>query len=271
MKGPIPIPRGARPPIWREARVGLETAALLRDPVFRGQGLLDGRGRPALLIPGFLAGDGSLAMMARWVKRAGYRPRRAGMRANIDCSGAIVDRLGEGLERIVAEQGKRAVIVGQSRGGTIAKVLARRRPDLVCGIVTLGSPQLDPLAIHPLVRLQVEAVGRLGSLGAPGFFKTSCLADECCASFWEDLARPLPRGVGFVAVYSKSDGVVDWRSCLDPAASEHVEIDASHCGMAISPAGWRAVADALNGFTRAETRREKRKGSDLAFEHRRAA
>src|SRR5919109_1218472 len=80
----------------------------------------------------------------------------------------------------------------------------RRRPDLVCGIVTLGSPELDPLAVHPLVRLQLEAVGRLGSLGAPRLFKRSCLDGDCCAAFWEDLAAPLPRGVGFVSVYSRS-------------------------------------------------------------------
>ena len=255
MKGPARISRSARPPLWREARIGLETARLLRDPVFRGEGVVDGRGRPVLLVPGFMAGDGSLAMMAGWLKRTGYRPERAGMRANVDCSGAIVTRLEEKLEALVAEQGQRAVVVGQSRGGTIAKVLGRRRPDLVCGIVALGSPQLDPLAVHWLVRLQVEAVGRLGSLGAPGLFKRSCLDSVCCASFWKDLASPLRRGVGMVAVYSKSDGVVDWRSCLDPHATSQVEIHASHCGMAVSAPAWSAVGDALNCFARAEARR----------------
>jgi triacylglycerol lipase len=255
VKAPIPFPRSSRPPIWREARIGLETAALLRNPVFRGDGVPDGRGRPVLLVPGFMAGDNTLVMMAGWLKRTGYRPSRAGMRANVDCSGSVAERLEGKLERLVAEQGRRAVVVGQSRGGTIAKVLGRRRPDLVCGVVGLGSPQLDPLAIHPLVRLQVEAVARLGSLGAPGLFKRSCLTDECCASFWDDLAGPMPPGVGFVCVYSKSDGIVDWRSCLDPHASEHVEVDASHCGMAVSAAAWRAVADALGSFQRAESRR----------------
>src|SRR5215204_1478494 len=72
------IPLSDRPPLWREARFGLEAAALLRDPIFRGDGITDGRGRPVLLIPGFLAGDGSLSMMAGWLKRTGYRPRRAG-------------------------------------------------------------------------------------------------------------------------------------------------------------------------------------------------
>jgi triacylglycerol lipase len=258
VKGPSLITRSARPPLWREARLGLEAAALLRDPVLRGEGLRDGRGRPVLLIPGFLAGDGSLRMMAGWLSRAGYRATRAGMLANVDCSGAVLERLEPRLERVVREQGRRAVLIGQSRGGGLAKVLARRRPDLVGGIVTLGSPQLDPLAVHPLVRLQVEAVGALGSLGAPGLFRRSCLSGDCCADFWEHLAGPLPGGVGFVSVYSKSDGVVDWRACLDPCADEHVEIASSHLGMALSPAAWRAVASALERFRRAEARPPKK-------------
>jgi triacylglycerol lipase len=258
VKGPSLIPRSARPPLWREARLGLEAAALLRDPVLRGEGLRDGRGRPVLLIPGFLAGDGSLGLMAGWLKRAGYRPTRAGMRANVNCSGAVVGRLERRLEGVVQEQGSRAVVIGQSRGGSFAKVLARRRPDLVAGIVTLGSPQLDPLAVHPLVRLQVEAVGALGTLGAPGLFRRSCLDGDCCADFWEQLAGPLPAGVGFVSIYSKSDGVVDWRACLDPCADEHVEIRSSHLGMAVSPGAWRAVASALARFQRAESGKPRR-------------
>jgi pimeloyl-ACP methyl ester carboxylesterase len=255
MRGPVLSSLGALPPLWREARIGLETAALVRDPIFRGDGVADGRGRPVLLIPGFLAGDGSLSMMAGWLKRTGYRPRRAGIVSNVNCSGVLMPRLEERLERLVALQGQRAAIVGQSRGGTLAKVLAHRRPDLVAGVVALGSPQLDPLAVHPLVRLQVEAVSRLGSLGAPGLFKRSCLAGECCSSFWADLARPPAAGVQLVSVYSKSDGVVDWRSCLDPHATELVEIRASHCGMAVSRGAWRAVADALESIGAADAGR----------------
>jgi len=255
MRGPALSSLGARPPLWREARIGLEAAALFRDPIFRGDGMADGRGRPVLLIPGFLAGDGSLSMMARWLKRAGYRPSRAGIVSNVNCAGVLMPRLEKRLEQLVSLQGQRAAIVGQSRGGTLAKVLAHRRPDLVSGVVALGSPQIDPLAVHPLVRLQVEAVSRLGSLGAPGLFKRSCLDGDCCSSFWEDLAEPPPRGVRLVSVYSKSDGVVDWRSCLDPDADELVEISASHCGMAVSAAAWRTVAGALEGFRAAYARR----------------
>ena len=124
-------------------------------------------------------------------------------------------------------------------------MLARRRPDLVDGLVTLGSPQLDPLAIHPFVRLQVKTVSGLGSLGVPRLFKRSCLEGDCCASFWDDVAGPLDDGLRFVSIYSKSDGIVDWRACLDPQA-EHVEVRSCHCGMAVNPAVFRAVAEALD-------------------------
>jgi triacylglycerol lipase len=248
VSGRIPITGGRRPPLWREARIGLETAALLRNPVLRGQGVEDGRGQPVLLIPGFMAGDGSLALMANWLKRTGHRPSRAGMLANVDCSGAAVERLARRLEKLVREQGRRAAIVGQSRGGGLAKVLASRRPELVAGIVTLGSPQVDPLAVHPLVRAQVRAVATIGSLGAPGLFKSTCLEGDCCSDYWQRQAGGLPGGVGFVSVYSKSDGVVDWQACLDPGADELVEVRTSHCGMAVHPSVWRAVADSLSDF-----------------------
>jgi triacylglycerol lipase len=269
MRGVPPILGSARPPIWREARVGLEAAALLRDPIFRGRDVADGRGHPVLLIPGFLAGDGSLVLMSDWLRRCGYRPSRAGMVVNVDCSGAAIERLERRLERLTAETGRRAAIVGQSRGGALAKVLATRRPDLVAGIVTLGSPQLEPLAVHPVVRLELAAVGTLGSLGAPRLFKRACLEAECCASFWEDLAGEFPQGVRAVAVYSRTDGIVDWRACLDPGA-EHVEVRASHVGMAVNAAAWRAVAGALESFARAEARRT-RAGAGTARRMRRAA
>jgi hypothetical protein len=109
------------------------------------------------------------------------------------------------------------------------------------------------------VRLQVETIARLGSLGAPGLFKRSCIDGECCADFWTALADRLPSGVGFVSVYSRSDGVVDWRACLDPNADEQIEVRASHCGMAVNPAAWRAIAQGLERFRRAEARRGARR------------
>jgi len=249
--------------MWREARIGLETAALLRDPVFRGDGVADGRGQPVLLIPGFMAGDDSLALMTRWLRRTGHHTAKAGMRLNVGCSGLRVERIEARLEALVRRQGQRAVIIGQSRGGSFAKVLAQLRPDLVSGIVTLGSPTCDPLDVKPFVRGGVEAVARLGGLRVPGLFTRSCLNGDCCASFWELHDRPMPRGVGFVAVYSRSDGIVNWRACLDPAAERQAEIRSSHIGMAVHPDGYREVAAALHDFRRRDARAKPRRRPQL--------
>src|SRR5688572_3535677 len=134
-------------PLWREARVGLELAALLRDPVLREE--TPGPGRPVLLVPGFLAGDGSLATMTGWLRRRGHRTRRAGIRFNVDCSSRALAALEQRAEAMVERQGQLAAVIGQSRGGTLARALAARRPDLVDTVVALGSPLVDPFAIHP--------------------------------------------------------------------------------------------------------------------------
>ncbi|MEA2469946.1 MAG: triacylglycerol lipase [Thermoleophilaceae bacterium] len=239
---PLPLP-----PLWRESRIGLEAAALLRSRVFKGEDVVDAQGQPVLLIPGFLAGDDSLGLMTQWLRRTGHHTKSAGIRSNVDCSSASVERLAERLACLAETSGQRVAIVGQSRGGNLAKVLAVRYPELVSGIVTLGSPQLDPFDVHPLVRMQVYAVGTLGTLGMKGFFKHGCKKGACCERFWEELAGPMPSGVGYLSVYSKSDGVVRWRACLDPEA-EHLEINASHVGMAVHPRAYRAIAAALADF-----------------------
>src|SRR4051794_36444483 len=257
--GPLPL----IPPLWREGRLGLEAAALLRSSVFKGEGVEDASGQPVMLIPGFMAGDESLALMTRWLRKTGHHTRKAGMRSNVDCSEAAYERLVDRLECLVETRGERVAIIGQSRGGNFAKVLAVRHPDLVSGIVTLGSPQLDPFDIHPFVRAQVYAVGTLGFLGVPGLFSHRCKWGKCCQEFWDDLQKPLRKDVGYLSVYSKSDGVVNWRSCLDPQA-EHLEIEASHIGMAVSPRAWRAVEHALADFRaldRGPTPRKQRRAA----------
>src|SRR5436190_13047656 len=114
------------PPLWRESRFGLELAELRRSPVFRGHGVPDGGGRAVMLIPGFLAGDGSLATMTHWLRANGYHTRRAGMRANVDCSAEACERLEARLEGFADYTGQKVTIIGQSRGGAFARALAVR-------------------------------------------------------------------------------------------------------------------------------------------------
>ena len=239
------------PPLWRESRIGLELAGLLRSPVWRGEGVAPGNGQPVMLISGFMANDESLGVMARWLKATGHRPCRAGISWNVDCSGRSVERLERRLECLAEASGQRVAIVGQSRGGSFARVLAVRRPDLVSGIVTLGSPLTKPLDVHPLVRAAIYAMGVVGTVGAPNLMRHSCLWGNCCTSFWEDAERDFPQGLGFVSIYSRTDGIVKWRACLDEAA-ELVEVRSSHVGMAVNPEVYRAVAQTLEGLQAAD-------------------
>jgi triacylglycerol lipase len=241
----------AIPPLWRESGAAREAAALFQSSVWRGAGVAPGGERPVLLIPGFLAGDGSLATMTRWLRAAGYHTRRAGIRVNVACSEEACERLEERLEAFAQAAGRRVVIVGQSRGGVLARALAARRPELVSGIVTLGSPSVSQLRVHPLVLAHVGVVAALGSGHLPGFFTWRCLRGACCARFREDLRGPFPPEVGYVAVYSKTDGIVDWRACLDPAA-EQIEVRASHVGMALNASVYAEIGHALAAFGRAE-------------------
>jgi len=235
----VPLPQ-----LWREGLAGVEAAALRRSTVWRGGGVPYGNDRPVLLIPGFMAGDGSLATMTHWLRANGYHTRRAGIRANVGCSEAACARLEARLEGFAEATGQRVAVIGQSRGGVFARALAARRPDLVSGIVTLGSPTVSQLSVHPFVLAQVALVGALGSGRVPGMFTWRCLRGECCSRFREDLAGAFPPEVGYVALYSKTDGIVDWHACLDPAA-ECVEVRASHMGMGLNAQVYAEVAHAL--------------------------
>jgi pimeloyl-ACP methyl ester carboxylesterase len=231
-----------------EHRFVLEAADLVRSSIWRGAGIPRGAGAPVLLLPGFMAGDGSLSLMTHWLRAQGYHTGRAGIRSNVDCSAGTCDRIERRLEDMVEKHGQRVVIIGQSRGGILARALAVDRPDLISGIVTLGSPLRSMLSVHPVVLAQVAAVSALGSLGRRGYFTLDCLWGGCCADFRESLKKPFPENVGFLSVYSKSDGIVDWRACLDPHADEHIEIDSSHCGMSAHPAVFEVIGAALARF-----------------------
>jgi triacylglycerol lipase len=243
------IPRKPHlPPLWRESRIAFEAAALRRSGVWQGEGVLPGEDRPVLLIPGFLAGDGSLATMTEWLRANEYRTRRAGIRANVSCSEAACARLETRLEAFADRAGEPVAIVGQSRGGIFARALATRRPDLVAGIVTLGSPTVSQLSVHPIVLAQIGLVAALGSGRVPGLFSARCLRGDCCTRFRDALSEPFPPGIPWTALYSRSDGIVDWHACVDPHATECVEVRASHCGMALNAAAYREVARFLSGL-----------------------
>jgi pimeloyl-ACP methyl ester carboxylesterase len=213
--------------------LGLELGSLVRHDLFRDAPRAPAP-RPVMLIPGFLTGDAQLATLGSWLRRCGHRTHRSGIRLNVDCSAAATQRLERRLEEFVSAEGERAVLIGQSRGGLFARVLAVRRPDLVSDLVTLGSPHRNPYAVHPFVWSHGAAIALLSALGLPGLASRHCRSGACCRDFNEDLRAPLARDIRFVSVYSPRDGIVDWNACLD-ACADHAHVRSTHCGMAVNP------------------------------------
>ena len=105
--------------------------------------------------------------------------------------------------------------------------------------LTRGSASTPSQVDHPR-----RLVAALGTAGVPGLFHDDCLQGGCAGELAEELDRPFPAGVPYVSVYSRSDWVVDWHACLDPAA-ENVEVDSSHIGMSVHPEVYRLLGRRL--------------------------
>lgn len=220
--------------------LGAGLPRLLRDPVWTAR-----TGRPGtgvVVVPGFAGLDASTLLLRNWLRQLGYRPARAGLRMNVGCTGVLVDRLERRVAAHSRATGGPVVLLGHSRGGWLCRLVAVRRPDLVRGLVMLGSPVLDPLDAVGWVMVVLRVVVRLSGWGVPGLLAADCLSGECRTVTQRGLSAEL--AVPALAVFSREDGVVGWRSCLDPAA-EWAEVRSSHNGMGTDPEVYRAIAARL--------------------------
>ncbi|HET6698417.1 MAG TPA: alpha/beta fold hydrolase [Nocardioidaceae bacterium] len=218
------------------------------------------QGGPVVLVPGFLAGDTSLFAMSRFLRRQGHRTYRSAMHVNVGCTQAASEALERRVEAVAARRESRVSLVGHSLGGLLARGVAARRPDLVDGLVTLGSPLLAPGAVHPVLAFDLAVVVAMRRVGLGALMGEDCTSGDCARLSWEQSQQPLSGDVAFTSVFSRRDGVVDWRSCLDPVART-VEVRTSHLGMAVDPAVLDVVAAALARRRRAESSAEP-EGSD---------
>ena len=240
-----PLPRPAGPwwglvsrPSWKERRLRQERRDLEAHPVGQGHGVPEGRGRRVGLVPGFLAGPRSLSLLEPWLQRCGWDTRRAPVGRNTQPGEEVLDVLEAWLVETAAEEGGPVPIIGHSRGGQEARVLAVRHPDAVALLVTLGAPLRVLYPPHLVVRAPVAAL----QLAAWARRSRPDLSGH--ERYEADRVVPFPPSVPFVSVYSRSDGFLDWRLSLDPAA-DHVEVDSTHLGLAASVPAFEAIAHAL--------------------------
>ncbi|MCZ6644181.1 MAG: alpha/beta hydrolase [Gammaproteobacteria bacterium] len=188
---------------------------------------------PVLVLPGFTAGDESTLVLRRFLSRLKYRamPWRLGQNTG---SFELQDALIEHFDRVTRPLDCKVSIVGQSLGGVYARQLAQRFPERIRQIITLASPFASegPESTNPLVAKLFRYMSGMSE-------------NEMREQMRNYQGQPPP--VPSTAIYSKSDGVVHWRSCLEfeGEQAENVEIIGSHSGMALNPLVLNVIADRL--------------------------
>jgi pimeloyl-ACP methyl ester carboxylesterase len=212
-----------------------ELAALLRDPVFRGRGVPRGDGRPVLLLPGFLAGDWTLRVMHAWLGRVGYVSHLSGIVLNIHHSERILAGLRRRIVEIADASGSRVSLIGHSRGGLLAKVLSQRRPDGVEQVIAIGAPLADWTDLAALTHHAVGVVRTANELAYGRRFNAE-------GRFTYDLK--LPPVVPVTSIYTRTDDVVNFRSCLRPDIPA-IPVWGTHNGLVVNPEVYRLLGRLL--------------------------
>jgi pimeloyl-ACP methyl ester carboxylesterase len=234
--GSTPLPR---PPMLltalEAARVSIEyPASVVLDAVIPRRDV--GGGHPVLVLPGFYATDGLTNRLRSHLRKAGYSPHGWGLGRNFGLTDAVVDGLPARLDELHDRHGERLSVVGWSFGGLLARWLAHERPDAVRRVICLGSPWRPEGEVTRTTAMFERAADKHG---------LSPRAREIVTTLREPLDVPC------TAIYSKTDGILNWHSCaLDPAAdggptSENIAVPSSHVGLVSNPLALAVLADRL--------------------------
>lgn len=212
-----------------EVRAPLEAAALVAAlPLLRRAPR--GDGHHVVAIPPFGAGDAFTAVLRRYLGHLGYHVHpwnRPEVLALHRLSTVALRRLDE----IEALAGAPISMIGHSLGGIYAREIARAAPERVRRVITVGSPFGGDLKSNVVWPLYESVTGT----------RINGIAPDVLARMNEPLAVPS------TAIYSRSDGVVAWHSCIDADAptAENVQVPGSHIGLLHNPATFYVIADRL--------------------------
>lgn len=191
-----------------------------------------GDGHPVLVLPGLLASDVSTLILRRYLDLLGFSTHPWGLGRNTGGVYSMRDKLGKLLASVHAATGRKVSLVGWSLGGVYARDLALRMPDMVRYVVTLGSPFAGDITATNAKRVYEMVSGET--------------IEDADMKDIRSLSGDLP--VPTSSLYTRSDGIVNWRTCLvrESDTAENIEISlASHIGIGVNAAALWAVADRL--------------------------
>jgi pimeloyl-ACP methyl ester carboxylesterase len=208
-----------------EARVLIQFARLTRalPRLLRG---VASAPVPVLVVPGFATGDAVTLPMRAYLARRGHMCTGWNLGTN---KGEVAGMLGAVIDEVAKHAKLHAqpcAVLGWSLGGVLAREVARERPELVRCVVTYGTPLAGPRYTT-----------------AAGFYGET-RTREIEAQIAERADMPIVPPV--TAIYTQKDGVVDYRTCIDPAPNtRNIEVTSTHVGLGFDPDVWQIVTGAI--------------------------
>ncbi len=188
-----------------------------------------GDGHPVLVLPGLAAGDESTRPLRTFLKDRGYSAHGWSLGPNHGPRPGAEAKMQQRLAALFERHGRKVSVIGWSLGGVFAREMARKAPQHVRSVITLGSPFA-------------------GEPRASNAWKLYERVSERRVDDWAHRARMrTPPPVPSTAIYTRSDGIVAWQGCLEREGpmSENIEVEGSHCGLGHNPAVLYAIAERL--------------------------
>ena len=217
-------------PIWFESLVGVDWTLLHISPVYFGFGVPKGDGSAVIVVPGFLGSDFYLYELYLWLSRIGYKPYLSGIGWNADCLNTLSEKLITTIKRAHEETGKKVHLVGHSLGGVLSRSAATQYPDLVESVITLASP-FRGVRSHPKVIEMSEKIRRRIFKKTDKADYPNCYTGHCNCITVTALQSYLPKKVRQSAIFTKSDGIVDWHNCRSRFKENNFEVTGTHIGL----------------------------------------
>ncbi|WP_370283504.1 alpha/beta hydrolase [Ramlibacter sp. WS9] len=187
-------------------------------------------GHTVLVFPGLSASDATTVPLRGYLGTLGYKTAGWSQGFNFGPRAGVLEKAKRDLRDACDASGRKVSLIGWSLGGVYARELAKELPDLVRGVITLGSPFAGPPKSTNAWRVYELTSGRS--------------IDREHEQFNLPVAPPVPT----TSIYSRSDGIVAWQGSIqqpDHDETENIEVVASHIGLGLNPSAWWAVADRL--------------------------